>query len=204
MPYELTWNGGFDFDGAPDDDVEMTFVGSTAPLLQTTAEADVFDTTISGTSFAAYQFFRTSAFALFDASAGDITVQLQVTNGATDIDITDGVLKVAQAPASSVISQESVTGLTALPATGGVLFGGNEYLADHTAAVALTIDPAMLNLAKIIVEDYGDTTIANIIDVGTAADTFNGVAGPIGIASGTGSYLITKTAANTYLWRAVI
>ena len=40
IPYELTWNGGFVFDGAPDDDIEITFVGSTAPLLQTTAEAD--------------------------------------------------------------------------------------------------------------------------------------------------------------------
>ena len=100
IPYNLTWHGGFDFDGAPDDDIEMTFVGSTAPLLQTTAEADVFDTTAEGSddnsganvSFSTYQFFRTSAFALFDASAGDITVQLQVTIGATDIDITEGFL----------------------------------------------------------------------------------------------------------------
>jgi len=202
--YELTWHGGFDFDGNPDEDVVFGFVGSTAPLLKTDAEADAFDTTISGTTFSAFQFFRTSAFALFDASAGEITVDLQVLNGATDIDITEGYIKVSQSPASSVVSQQSVEGLTALPPTGGVLIGGNQYLADHTAAIALTLDPAMPNLAKIVIEDYGNTTLANTIDVGTAADTFNGVAGPMGIDTGTGEYVITKTAPNTYFWRSAI
>ena len=106
-PYELTWHGGFDFDGSPNDAVVFGFVGSTAPLLKTDAEADAFDTTISDTTFSAFQFIRTSAFALFDASASDITVELQVLEGATNIDITEGYLKVSQAPATSVVVQSS-------------------------------------------------------------------------------------------------
>ena len=209
--YELTWHGGFDFDNSPDDEVIFGFEGSTPPLLKIDAEADAFDTTAEGAddnsganvSFSAFQFFRTSAFALFDASAGDITVELEVLNGATDIDITEGYLKVSQAPSSSVISQQSVTGLTALPADGGVLMGGNQYLANHTAAVALTIDPAMPINSKIIIEDYRNTTLANTINLGTAADTFNGTAGPAEMDLGTGEYHFVKTAANTYLARPI-
>ena len=92
----------------------------------------------------------------------------------------------------------------ALPATGGVLSGGNQYLANHTAAVALTIDPAMLNLAKIVIEDYDDTTIANPIALGTATDSFNGVTGVFLVDVGTGAMVITKTGLNTYIWRAVV
>ena len=105
--YELTWHGGFDFDGNPDDGIEFGFVGSIPPLLNTNAEADVFDTTINGITFSAFQFMRPSAFAEFDASAGDITVELQVLNGATDIDITEGYLKVSQAPTSSAVIQDA-------------------------------------------------------------------------------------------------
>ena len=81
----------------------MTFTGA-PPLLSTTAEFDVFDVTAEGASdadgenvtFSIPQFIRTKAFALFDASAGPLSVQLEVTIGADEVDISEGRLKVSQ------------------------------------------------------------------------------------------------------------
>ena len=214
IPYNLTWHGGFDFDGAPDDDIEMTFVGSTAPLLQTTAEADVFDTTAEGSddnsganvSFSTYQFFRTSAFALFDASAGDITVQLQVTIGATDIDITEGFLKVSQSPQASVsiVNDTAIAGLNIINLADGDTISNLNYVASNVTPITVSIDPVLPDGAKILVEDFSNTTLTNTVTLGAASDTFNGAAGPLIIDSGTGQYSIMKVSAGVYLYRGDI
>ena len=167
-----------------------SYVGSPALILPATSSS--FST--QGRGGTAYYYERTTTERRF---------QLRILS-ATLVSTLRAHFKVEIDETSSLFAAAAASGLTALPATGGVLFGGNKYLADHTAALALTIDPAMLNLAKIVIEDYGDTTVANTIDVGTASDTFNGVAGPMGIDSGTGEYHITKSAPGTYIWRVVV
>ena len=101
-PYELTAAMGFDFDGSPDDAIVVEFVetGGATPLISNPAEAKTFDTTAdsgSGTvTFSKFEYFKPEAFAIFDASAGALVVNLRVTDGATNVDITESRLKVAQ------------------------------------------------------------------------------------------------------------
>ena len=145
-PYKLSWDGGFDFDDNPDAGLELTFTGAT-PLLSTTAEFDVFDVTAEGASdadganvtFSIPQFIRTKAFALFDASAGPLSVQLEVTIGANEVDISEGLLEVSQAPASSVVTQTAaLTNLNDLGDSAGAIT--ISFAAEHNAKLNLTGD----------------------------------------------------------------
>lgn len=97
-PYELTAAIGFDFDGTPDDALILEFVETSGavPLISNSAEAKTFDTTADGVTFSKFEYIRLEAFAVFDASAGPLVVNLRVTDGATGVDITESRLKVAQ------------------------------------------------------------------------------------------------------------
>ena len=204
-PYVLKASLGFDFDGAPSDAWEVSWFNVTAGVVVPDAiEAQFRPFKATDDDASQPEFFNPTATAVLDASAGPVVVSLRVTDAATDADITRATVEIEQKPVSSTIITDGVQGLTALPADGGVLTGANEYLANHSAPITLTIDPAMLVLSKIVIEDFNDMTLTNTVSIGTASDTFNGVAGPMGIDSGTGEYVITKTAANTYLWRAVV
>ena len=71
------------------------------PTLSMIAEVDVFDIFYKNQSdendeASIIQFIREKAFAIYDASAGDLTIQLEVTDGAVDLDVSECLLEVRQ------------------------------------------------------------------------------------------------------------
>ena len=97
--YLVSAHCGFDFDGTPDQNIEMAFTGT--PSLSIIAEVDVFDIFYKNQSDAndeasIIQFIREKAFAIYDASTGPLTIQLEVTDGAVDLDVSECLLEVRQ------------------------------------------------------------------------------------------------------------
>jgi len=203
-PYVLKAIVGFDFDGTPDDQWEAEWVNAnTASPFPNSIEAQFKTFDAGTTTHSQPEYYNPVASVIVDASAGDVPVSFRVTDGATNVDITRVFAEIEQKP-SAVIAPVTNTGLKALPLDGGVLSGGTQYLANHTAPINLTINSDMPDLSKIVIEDFSDTTLANTVTMGASSDTFNGATGPLIIDSGTGKYSIIKTSSNTYLWRGDI
>jgi len=64
---------------------------------------------VSGTSDGAADFIGTRAYALVDASAGDVEIQLRSTESGTDLDFVDMSGRIYQAAQSSIVLPEAIT-----------------------------------------------------------------------------------------------
>jgi len=94
-PYIFSWNGGFDQDHNPDEQllrlgfraVDQSGI-SVNPILFNDAEVRYTNSS--------YEFQRPSAQAIFDASDGPLTVKLEIVWGAEDLDVTEGWIELSQ------------------------------------------------------------------------------------------------------------
>ena len=93
-PYIFSWNGGFDRDGDPDQLVVLGFRAvdasgvSVAAVLFNDAEARFRNSS--------YEYQRPSARAIFNASDGPLTVNLEIQYSAVELDITEGWIEISQ------------------------------------------------------------------------------------------------------------
>lgn len=89
IPYIVTFNCGFDFDGSPNDDWEVHIWDvANAQIYPDSTEAQIDTFALNSSTSVGVQYFSGQAKAVVDASAGNVTISARVTTAATDVDIT--------------------------------------------------------------------------------------------------------------------
>ena len=104
----------------------------------------------------------------------------------------------------SIVNDTAIAGLNIINLADGDTISNLNYVASNVTPITVSIDPALPDGAKILVEDFSDTTLTNTVTLGAGSDTFNGAAGPLIIDSGTGQYSIMKVSTGVYLYRGDI